>query len=115
MDESGERVSNWAPVINDATVTRDLSRSFPVTSATRRPHPFPMPPKEKAAANAGVATESQQSVTSDGIYSYELPRSLVAKIARASVRGSDPLSSWMTNTRRFQIAANFRRKPFSRS
>jgi len=43
-----------------------------------------MSPKEKAA-NAGVTTESQQSVASDGIYSYELPRSLVAKIARASV------------------------------
>ena len=76
--------------MNDATVTRDSSRSFPVTSATRRPHLFLMPPKEKAA-NAGVTAESQQSVASDGIYNYELPRSLVTKIARASVRGSDPL------------------------
>ena len=49
-----------------------------------------MPPKEKAA-NAGVTAESQQNAASDGIYSYELPRSLVAKIARASVRDSGPL------------------------
>lgn len=47
-----------------------------------------MPPKEKAA-NSGVAAESQQNASSDGIYNYELPRSLVAKIARASVRGSN--------------------------
>ena len=72
--------------MNDATVTRHSSRSFPVTSAIQRPHPFPMPPKEKAA-NSGATAESQQSAASDGIYSYELPRSLVAKIARASVRG----------------------------
>jgi len=58
-----------------------------VTSATRD-RTFPMPPKEKAA-NAGVTAESQQSAASDGIYNYELPRSLVAKIARASVRDSD--------------------------
>jgi len=76
--------------MNDATVTRDSSRAFLVTSATRRPHPFPMPPKEKAA-NAGVTAESQQNAPLDGIYNYELPRSLVAKIARASVRDSDPL------------------------
>ncbi|KAF9653593.1 histone-fold-containing protein [Thelephora ganbajun] len=43
-----------------------------------------MPPKEKAA-NTGVTAESQRSAASDGIYNYELPRSLVAKIARASV------------------------------
>jgi len=49
-----------------------------------------MPPKEKAA-NSGVTAESQQTAASDGIYNYELPRSLVAKIARASVRDSDPL------------------------
>lgn len=49
-----------------------------------------MPPKEKAA-NTGVTAESQQSTSSDGVYSYELPRSLVAKIARASVRDSNPL------------------------
>ena len=49
-----------------------------------------MPPKEKVA-NAGVTAESQQSAASDGIYNYELPRSLVAKIARASVRESAPL------------------------
>lgn len=54
-----------------------------------KPHPFPMPPKEKAV-NSGITAESQQSAPSDGIYNYELPRSLVAKIARASVRGSDP-------------------------
>ena len=75
--------------MNDAT-TRDSSRSFPVTSATQRSHPFPMPPKEKAV-NPSVTAEAQQSVASDGIYSYELPRSLVAKIARASVRSSDLL------------------------
>lgn len=46
-----------------------------------------MPPKEKVA-NTGVTAESQQSAASDGIYNYELPRSLVAKIARASVRES---------------------------
>jgi hypothetical protein len=94
-NESGEQLSILAPVMNDATVTRDSSRSssfrISLTSAIRRLHPFPMPPKEKAA-NAGVTTDTQQSVASDGIYSYELPRSLVAKIARASVRGSDPLS-----------------------
>jgi hypothetical protein len=75
--------------MNDATVTRNLSRFFPVTSATKPRCPLPMPPKEKAA-NAGVTAESQQSAASDGIYNYELPRSLVAKIARASVRESDP-------------------------
>ena len=48
-----------------------------------------MAPKEKAA-NSGVTAESEPSTQSDGIYNYELPRSLVAKIARASVRGSDP-------------------------
>ena len=47
-----------------------------------------MPPKEKVV-NAGVTAESQQGVGSDGIYNYELPRSLVAKIARASVREPD--------------------------
>jgi DNA polymerase epsilon subunit 3 len=47
-----------------------------------------MPPKEKAV-NSGVTAESQQSASSDGIYNYELPRSLVAKIARASVRSFD--------------------------
>lgn len=47
-----------------------------------------MPPKEKAI-NSGITAESQQSVSSDGIYNYELPRSLVAKIARASVRVAD--------------------------
>lgn len=43
-----------------------------------------MPPKEKAT-NSGVTAESQQNAAADGIYNYELPRSLVAKIARASV------------------------------
>ena len=100
--------------MNDATVTRNLSRSFLVTSATKRRCPLPMPPKEKAA-NAGVTAESQQSASADGIYNYELPRSLVAKIARASVRESDPYASRIVNTRRFQITASFRRKPFSHS
>ena len=100
--------------MNDAMVTCDTSRSLRVTSATAI-HPFPMPPKEKVA-NAGVTAESQQSVGSDGIYNYELPRSLVAKIARASVRESDLTDgSRVINTRRFQITASFRKKPFSHS
>ena len=74
--------------MNDATVTCDRSRSFRVTLATAT-HRFLMPPKEKVV-NAGVTAESQQNLGSDGIYNYELPRSLVAKIARASVRESDP-------------------------
>jgi len=99
--------------MNDATVTCDTSRSFRVPATAT--DPFSMPPKEKAT-NAGVTAESQQGVGSDGIYNYELPRSLVAKIARASVRESDPVyGSWVINTRRFQITASFRKKPFSHS
>jgi len=89
--------------MNDATVTCDSSRSFRVTSATDGPS-IPMPPKEKAVS-AGVTAESQQNAAgSDGIYNYELPRSLVAKIARASVRESGPV--WISGDKHAQVPDN---------
>lgn len=62
-----------------------------------------MPPKEKAV-NSGATTESQQTTPSDGIYNYELPRTLVAKIARASVRTSDLL--FMMSDKHTQVPDN---------
>lgn len=58
-----------------------------------------MPRKD---ANTGqISAKAQQELVSEGIENFELPKSIVAKIAKSAVRGRGTVSGILVMTRRF--------------
>ena len=73
------------PTRNDSITRRDIPHNPPLPKHTR----CPMPRKEPVPA-APISAQAQQDLVSEGIENFELPRSVVAKIAKSAVRTSPP-------------------------